>query len=723
MGLINIQSQDCRDLLDIIDNLRSQGLDRYVPLPEIIVCGDQSSGKSSVLEAISGLSFPSKDCLCTRFATELVLRRDAAVSISVSIVPHHSRTDVEKQLLLAFHADLDAEEPDIGPVIEAAKTAMGLVDGDVVGGRQFSNDVLRIEMSGPKQQHLTLVDLPGLFHSGSATQSVNEAPVVRELVLEYMKRPRSIILAVVSGAYEFANQLVTQLAREVDARGVRTMGLITKPDKLEEGSERENAFLTMAANRDVVLQLGWHVLRNRGHSTRNATPKERDANEKEFFTKSGSPWLALPPDHLGINSLRPRLSTILMDQILAQLGPILEDVEKQMKECKLGLERLGTPRETVLEQRQYLTRVSSQFTDLVTAAVQGSYSNTSFFGSVLTGDSLDSKADNCYHRRLRAVTQNRLAQFAKEMHDRGRTRAILGDHFDKDKLGKGEIRRTDYIDEVKDVIVNSRGRELPGTFNPLVVSDLFRDQCRKWGGLASTCVDSIVGSAFWLISDALDHIAVKDTADKIMRFSINPKMAEFKEEMLHQMQTILEQHDKGHPITYNHYLTTNVQKARNDRQKERLRLAIGSFVGSHLTQESVTTIVKRLVPDIEEDMVRVAASDAIDFMEAYYKVALKSFVDNVSVLVAELCLVSKLPSLFTPDMVYSISDKDIAQLAGEQEHATAERHKLMEKKTCLQKCETELRRLDKHRGTGVENCTSGAKAKGQEIIILKPGTE
>ncbi|KAI1159503.1 P-loop containing nucleoside triphosphate hydrolase protein [Nemania serpens] len=70
-----LQNEDHQNILDVIDTLRSQGIGRYVDLPQIIVCGDQSSGKSSILEAISGLSFPTKDNLCTRFATELILRR------------------------------------------------------------------------------------------------------------------------------------------------------------------------------------------------------------------------------------------------------------------------------------------------------------------------------------------------------------------------------------------------------------------------------------------------------------------------------------------------------------------------------------------------------------------------------------------------------------------------------------------------------------------------
>src|ERR1700744_5264240 len=93
----NIAVGDHRDLLDIIDNLRSQGISRYVDLPEIIVCGDQSAGKSSVLEAISGMSFPTKDNLCTIFATELILRRSSSPGVKISIIPDHNRPDSQKE--------------------------------------------------------------------------------------------------------------------------------------------------------------------------------------------------------------------------------------------------------------------------------------------------------------------------------------------------------------------------------------------------------------------------------------------------------------------------------------------------------------------------------------------------------------------------------------------------------------------------------------------------
>lgn len=188
-----LQSKDHKGLLDIIDKLRSKGISRYIDLPQIIVCGDQSSGKSSAMEAISGLSFSTNDNLCTRFATEVILRRSTTSSLRVSIFPSHDRPDAEKTTLSNFA--YTRHDVDIGQIVEDAGLAMGL---QWSGGKVISKDVLRIEISGPAQPHLTMVDLPGLFLAGNKDQSAADSAMVKSLVLDYMKRPRSIILAVVS---------------------------------------------------------------------------------------------------------------------------------------------------------------------------------------------------------------------------------------------------------------------------------------------------------------------------------------------------------------------------------------------------------------------------------------------------------------------------------------------------------------------------------------------
>ncbi|KAI9764203.1 MAG: hypothetical protein M1840_008593 [Geoglossum simile] len=258
----SLQASEQLHLLDEIDKLRLQGISEFVFLPQLIVCGDQSSGKSSVLEAISGVSFPRKDNLCTRFATEVILRKSRTSTTSVSIVPSRDRPELELQKLNSFTEKLNNLD-DLPKLIDAAKIAMGMSDI----GSAFSKDVLRIKLSGPKKPHLTIVDLPGLIHSENKKQSANDVKLVSELVLSYMENPRTIILAVVSAMSDIADQVVLNRAKEVDHEGLRTMGIITKPDTLHQGSDSETSFINLAKNEDVEFRLGWHVLRNRDYHT------------------------------------------------------------------------------------------------------------------------------------------------------------------------------------------------------------------------------------------------------------------------------------------------------------------------------------------------------------------------------------------------------------------------------------------------------------------------
>lgn len=275
-ALNGLCSKDQLDLLDSVDCLRSQGISHYISLPQIIVCGDQSSGKSSVLEAISGVSFPIKGNLCTRFPTELVLRKTSHIGVTVSIVPHQSRSESDQLSLSGFRETLD-DFDGLPALIEHAKAAMAIS----THGRAFSKDLLRVEVSGPDRPHLTIVDLPGLIHSETKQQSASDVELVQDVVETYMKEPRSIILAVVSAKNNYANQIVLKLARAADKKGNRTLGVITKPDTLIPGSESEALYVSLARNQDVEFRLGWHVMKNMDSELGSWSLAERDIKEEE----------------------------------------------------------------------------------------------------------------------------------------------------------------------------------------------------------------------------------------------------------------------------------------------------------------------------------------------------------------------------------------------------------------------------------------------------------
>ncbi|KAK4095885.1 hypothetical protein N658DRAFT_519494 [Parathielavia hyrcaniae] len=639
-SLRKLCSQDQLTLLDSIDQLRLQGINNYISLPQIIVCGDQSSGKSSVLEAISGVSFPVKSNLCTRFPTELVLRRTSRISASVSIVPNESRPETERKALLAFREELDGFD-NLPQLVERAKAAMGIT----AYGRAFAKDILRIEVTGPDQPHLTIL--------------------IQDVVQSYMREPRCIILAVVSAKNDFANQIVLKLARTADPSGTRTLGVITKPDTLIPGGGSEALYVSVARNQEVEFRHGWHVLKNMDSEKGSWSLATRDAEEAEFF--GSGVWKTLPLSSLGISNLRGRLSKVLLGQIAAELPGLVHEIEQKFKSCHDQLEKLGKPRASPQEQRLYLFYLSGSFQALVKASVGGNY-NDPFF--------LDAKTESGYQQRIRAVIQNLNEDFASEMSLRGHHHQVVDPEskaVPSDSHDVVYITRDDFISQIEHLMRRTRGCELPGTFNPMIVAELFLEQCRPWGAIiARRHVDNVWDAASrFSTAKALQYEVVESAMNGVLQ------------EMHDKTTELLTPHQHGHPITYNHYFTETLQKVCRERGKnERERILRRFFdVDSLKTwlldgHYDLGRLADSLAESGEPDMGRFAASEALDCLNAYYKVALKRFIDDVAVEVIEAKLMSALDRILPPVSIYQMPDNQVARIAGESDEIRTEREQL-----------------------------------------------
>lgn len=611
-ALDSLCTREQLDLLNSIDTLRSQGISHYVSLPQIIVCGDQSSGKSSVLEAISGVSFPVKSNLCTRFPTELVLRKDTNVGVRVSIVPHHSRSEAEQRSLGSFCEELDSFDG-LPQLVENAKAAMGIS----THGKAFSNDLLRIEVSGPDRPHLTIVDLPGLIHSETKQQSAADVQLVQNVVQSYMKEPRSVILAVISAKNDYANQIVLRLARDADKSGDRTLGVITKPDMLVPNSESEKMFISLANNRDVEFRLGWHTLRNMDSDQGSWTLSDRDRKEREFFSQGA--WAEMPSSWVGISSLRNRLSKVLLRQIAAELPSLIDEIQEKEDNCTKQLIRLGQPRTTLDEQKSYLLSISQSFQALVKAAIDGTY-NESFFDNI--------QSTTGQQKRIRSIIQNMNEKFAELLNRRGHYRKIVEKKSqEKDLKGQLSITRSEFINHIQEHMKRTRGRELPGTFNPMIIGELFKEQCSPWKDLTN---QHILGT--WEVVEKFLLLLtgyVADEATSMILFDkvISPALDQLKENLIKASEELVGSHQKGHPITYNHYFTENIQKIRADRRAVALRQKIKDFFHVDTLRNpyfqgsyDLEGLVQSLLSFDEPDMIRFASAEALDCMLAYYKV-------------------------------------------------------------------------------------------------------
>lgn len=103
-------------------------------------------------------------------------------------------------------------------IIKEASAAMGIGSSTT---SNFAQDTLRVEISGPTQPHLTLVDLPGLFHSQNKDQSTADKEAVYAMVGSYVAKSRSIILAVATAKNDLNNQTVLDFVRKYDPEGLR----------------------------------------------------------------------------------------------------------------------------------------------------------------------------------------------------------------------------------------------------------------------------------------------------------------------------------------------------------------------------------------------------------------------------------------------------------------------------------------------------------------------
>ncbi|KAI1134599.1 P-loop containing nucleoside triphosphate hydrolase protein [Hypoxylon sp. FL0543] len=672
-------SKDQLELLDAIDRLRLQGVDHYISLPQIIVCGDQSSGKSSVLEAISGVPFPVKSNLCTCFPTELVLRRAPETGVTVSIIPDDPPKTPTQDGRHNFHKELEGFEgfPDL---VEKAKEAMGIT----ASGKAFSKDRLRVEISGPDRPHLTIIDMPGLIHSETKSQSLADVKLVRKVVKGYMKQPRSIILAVVSAKNDFANQVVLNFAREVDKRGSRTMGVITKPDTLVEGSGSEALYISLARNNQVNFDLGWHVLKNLDSETQKGSSllSHRNTEEALFFSKSS--WNELPSSMLGINELRKKLSNVLLRQIALELPSLIREINLKLDESREELEELGEPRRTHDEQRLKLLQISEEFQSLVERSINGTY-NGAFFE--------DAETPQGYQERIRAVIQNMNKQFADELMKHGHRREISSDN-NKPSTNPEFVTRDKFLDHVEIMMQKTRGRELPGISSPMVIADLFQQQSSPWEQIAQDHVKKVwdaVGEFLELVVTYVADTSIGDALiDKIAQPALNRLLLSAKA----KTNKLLDSHRRLHPITYNQAYAETIHSPCRPSRDEISEIVRNFFGLNSIEKTSVylydkyynfSDLVDRLAKRTEPTIERRAASEALDRMLAYYNIAVKRFIDIIATEVIEQKILMPLSDILSPVAVFKMSPELVELIAGESQESRKKREELTKKIDVLRK--------------------------------------
>ncbi|KAF1810946.1 hypothetical protein P152DRAFT_489969 [Eremomyces bilateralis CBS 781.70] len=689
--LDELQSKEQGELIDLVVRLRRAGLSSVLQLPQIVVCGDQSSGKSSVLEAVTEIPFPRKENLCTRFATEISMRTDSNSTISCKINPHDDdRSEDAKDRLRAFARTI-VNIGQLPTIIDEATKLMGLDERHA-----FSRDVLKIEICGPTRPQLTLVDLPGLIHSANKSQSDEDVQLIKSLVDEFISEERTIILAVISAKNDYANQVILDRCQKVDPSGARTLGVITKPDFLRPGSENQKKWLNLAQNQDIYFKLGWHMLRNRDDDQHAFSADERDMQETIFFDAGN--YRMIPTQNKGIVSFRQRLSTLLYQHLRDQLPGLKHELDELATQTLEKLESLGKSRSTLPDRKFYLMEMFTNGRNLLDMGVRGMYESTFFETASQSPRTKKGKKSHVWNeRKLRSMVQNTNIYFAKSMHENGHKFRILDDGAETDgDEASGDIKtHSQAISWVLKTLKEGRGRELPGTFNPMLVWQLFWKQSETWEQQAKAHVIHISEVCMHFVHLVLDHVAASDVKRKILDKSINPALVNSRDAALSELKKVVDDKNR-HPITYNHYFTDTLQKRRQERLTKRLTENIENatvsvtektfMAGPGYEERSYinpAVLKSALQETTKPDMDEVSAEEALDAMKAYYKDELKYFINAITKQVIERHLVAPLAEIMSPVVIVTFTDKEIMQITEEPKDIASLREHLQSKMSIL----------------------------------------
>ncbi|KAG0089154.1 Dynamin- GTPase protein [Podila epicladia] len=356
-------------LQDVFNTIGSDSID----LPQIVVVGSQSSGKSSVLETIVQKDFlPRGNGVVTRrpLVLQLVNTHQTGVPQPPSSVSSdgslNESPDRAEFLHLPNKQFFDFEE--VRKEIEA-ETAR--VAGQ---NKAISRTPIHLKIYSRNVLNLTLVDLPGVTKIPVGDQPTDIEKQTRNLILDYILKPNSVILAVSPANVDLANSDSLKLARQVDPEAKRTIGVLTKLDLMDAGTNS----LDILSGRAYPLKLGFIGVVNRSQADIQSNKPMADAfkAETEFF--QNHPAYRAIAHRCGTNFLAKTLNTILMNHIRDKLPDIKAKLNSLIGQTQQELTSYGDPSFTGKAHRgslilQLLTRFASDFV----AAIDGTSSEIS----------------------------------------------------------------------------------------------------------------------------------------------------------------------------------------------------------------------------------------------------------------------------------------------------------------------------------------------------------
>ncbi|KIJ13505.1 hypothetical protein PAXINDRAFT_81017 [Paxillus involutus ATCC 200175] len=661
-----------KEMLDLVNRLRNTGVQTDIDLPLIAVIGSQSAGKSSLIESISGITLPRSSGTCTRCPTECKLSHSDSpwkcivklhfstdskgASIPVRLVPFGDpitlKSSVEERIRRAQRAILN-------PSVDPKK----YLHGENVSNENelsFSKNYVSLEISGRDLADLSFVDLPGLIASVGRAGNERDIDLVKSLVTSYIKKDSCVILLTVACETDFENQGAHHLAKKYDPEGKRTVGVLTKPDRIQPGDE--SSWLRILRNETELLVNNWYCVKQPQTLSLGITWADARRQETDFFTIA-QPWSALEPRYqkfLGTGNLTERLSLILSELIAKRLPEIQKELMNSLQKTEAELRAL--PRAPSSDPVGEVLHVLSSFSRDLSRRLEGTSDADGLLQTIRP-------CQEAFKRAIRRTAPNFIpwekTQKSRELPEPRFLANEEGDDEDSDEESDDESEHEHehkiYIDEVFKRAQSARTRELPDNYPFVVQKEYIKQFTKQWRQPAMDLFDSVHAILKADLAKLVDkHFAemgkgnAKQSVLMIVYDHLDEAAARTKERIewllaLEQSPTTLNTHYysdyKDKFLAYYKGCRENTDLAARIRKFRKGNKTVSGFQGIVESRLDPITQILASLSEIgitvkAEDLPRLLPSDpmeaALNIMSsvrAYFQVAYKRFADMVPIAV------------------------------------------------------------------------------------------
>mmetsp|Transcript_13291 Transcript_13291/g.21813 ORF Transcript_13291/g.21813 Transcript_13291/m.21813 type:complete len:697 (+) Transcript_13291:164-2254(+) len=343
------------ELIGVINRLQDvlsgigMSTSELIDLPQIAVVGSQSSGKSSVLESFVGKQFlPRGSGLVTRRPLVLQLFQVAQGQ------PEYGEFLHRPQAKYYNFNDICSEI---------------IADTDRVAGKNAGivNVPINLRIYSPDVINLTVIDLPGLTKVPVGDQPPDIEIQIRNMINTYILRPNCIILAVTAANTDIANSDALQLAKAADPQGDRTVGVITKIDLMDKGTDARDVLL----GKVYPLKRGYIGVVNRSQADINQNKSIKDSLDAERGFFMAHPVYSQMMQMLGTRVLAKTLNKMLTEHIRTTLPDIRQKINDMLNDYEKQAQAVGDYASTAAEQGALLLQALTAFAEDFKDAIDG----------------------------------------------------------------------------------------------------------------------------------------------------------------------------------------------------------------------------------------------------------------------------------------------------------------------------------------------------------------